>query len=319
MGVGLALVRHQDNVEFLGLVLVGIGALVGMGAIAWHCYQHHRSKTLRTLGHLLEEVDRHNSIIQALNVMQNLESAKASKSQSPPRPDIIQALRATHESLVSGLATDKILRQHHIAVTIYPMLALSWVHWLVILSALISIFGASFYIRDTLVGKTKPNRITWSMWATAPLIGTAAAVASGADFWAIVRVFLAGFMPLLIFLASFINRRSYWRLNKFDLGCGALSVAALIVWAAADSPRSAILLAAAGDGFAAIPTFTKAWKFPETETGAMFIGSFLSSVLVMPSIPQWNIENAAFTIYLCCASGLLLFAIYRKHLGFDRL
>ena len=194
------------------------------------------------------------------------------------------------------------------------MFELSWVHWLVVLSALISIIGASFYIRDTLAGKTKPNRVTWSLWATAPLIGATAAVASGADLWAVVRVFLAGFMPLLVVFASFINRQSYWRLNTFDVSCGALSIAALVVWAAADSPRSAILLAAAGDGFAAIPTLTKAWRFPETETGAMFIGSFLSSVLVMPSIPEWNIENAAFTVYLCCASSLTLVAVYRKRL-----
>ena len=196
------------------------------------------------------------------------------------------------------------------------MLGLPWVHWLVLLSALISIFGAFFYIRDTLTGKTKPNRVTWSLWAAAPLIGAAAAITSGADVWAIVRVFLAGFMPLLVFLASFANRQSYWRLNKFDLGCGALSVAALIVWAVADSPRSAIVLAAAADGFAAIPTLTKAWRFPETETGAMFLGSFLSSVLVMPSIPVWNIENAAFTVYLASASAAMMFVIYRKQLGF---
>jgi hypothetical protein len=196
------------------------------------------------------------------------------------------------------------------------MLQLSWVHWLVVLSALISITGAWVYIRDTLAGRTQPNRVTWSLWATAPLIGAAAALGSGADVWAVVRVFLAGFMPLLIFLASFVNQHSYWRLNKFDVGCGAMSVAALIVWAAADSPQLAILLAAAGDGFAAIPTLTKAWRFPETETGAMFIGSFLSSILVLPSIPEWNIENAAFTIYLCCASSLMLLAVYRKRLGF---
>jgi len=198
------------------------------------------------------------------------------------------------------------------------MLKLSWVHWLVILSALISMFGASFYIRDTLAGKTKPNRVTWFMWGTAPLIGTAAAIASGADGWAVVRVFLAGFMPLVIFLASFVNPNSYWRLEKFDLGCGALSIAALIIWAAADSPRSAIVLAAAGDGFAAIPTLTKAWRYPETETGAMFIGSFLSSILAMPSIPEWTIENAAFTLYLASASALMLVAVYRKRLGFRR-
>ena len=157
------------------------------------------------------------------------------------------------------------------------------------------------------------------MWAIAPLISTAAAVCfveGGGQLLGHGEGLFGGLYASANFLASFVNRRSYWQLNRFDLSCGALSVAALVVWVAApDSPRSAILLAAAGDGFAAIPTFTKAWRFPETETGAMFIGSFLSSVLVLPSIPEWNIENAAFTLYLCCTSGLLVVAIYRKRLG----
>jgi hypothetical protein len=198
------------------------------------------------------------------------------------------------------------------------MFGLAPSHWLVILSALISVAGGYAYIRDTLQGRTKPNRVTWSMWALAPLIGTAAALASGAELWALVRVFLAGFVPLLIFLASFANSQSFWRLNRFDLACGAMSLAALIVWGGANSPELAILFAAAGDGFAAIPTLSKAWRFPETETGQMYVASLLSSVLVMPSITEWNIENAAFPVYLALASSLMLFAVYRKRLGWMR-
>ncbi|WP_346292150.1 hypothetical protein [Sphaerothrix gracilis] len=197
------------------------------------------------------------------------------------------------------------------------MLSISWVHWLVVLSAFISIAGASAYIRDTLLGKTKPNRVSWSLWAIAPLIGTAAAVTAGADLWAIVRVFLAGLIPLLILLASFVNARSYWRLNPFDLSCGALSLAALMVWGLADSPRLAILLAATGDGFAALPTLHKAWKFPETESASVYIASFVSSLLVMPSIPVWNIENAAFPVYLLAISALMLTALYHRRLGWQ--
>ena len=48
------------------------------------------------------------------------------------------------------------------------MLGLPFIHWLVVLSVL-STAGASVYIRDTLVGKTKPNRVSWSMWALSPL------------------------------------------------------------------------------------------------------------------------------------------------------
>lgn len=92
------------------------------------------------------------------------------------------------------------------------MLHLSGAHWLVVLSALINVAGAYAYIRDTISGKTKPNRVSWSMWALAPLIGTGAAWASNADVWATFRIFLAGFIPLLVFLASFTNQQSYWRL-----------------------------------------------------------------------------------------------------------
>ena len=194
------------------------------------------------------------------------------------------------------------------------MLKISFIHWLVIISAFISIGGAYAYIKDTLAGKTKPNRVSWSMWALAPLIGTAAAINSDADLWATARTFLAGFAPLLVFLASFLNKQSYWKLTAFDFLCCLFSILALIVWGTIDSPRSAILLAAIGDGFALLPTLSKAWKYPETETGITYIASLISVLLVIPSIPVWNIENSAFQIYLLIANTSLVFAIYRKRI-----
>lgn len=154
------------------------------------------------------------------------------------------------------------------------------------------------------------------MWALAPLVGTAAAISAHADLWTTVRVFLAGFLPLLVFIVSFFSRQSYWKLTRFDFLCGACAVLALIVWGIVDSPRSAILLAAIGDGFASLPTIRKAWKYPETETGLTYWASFISVLLIIPSIPQWNIENSAFQVYLLAANTLLLLAVYRKRLGF---
>lgn len=189
---------------------------------------------------------------------------------------------------------------------------MEFVHWLVVLSAVISVVGSAAYIKDTLAGKTKPNRVSWSMWAVAPLIGTAAAISANADFWATVRVFLAGFLPLIVFLASFLNKKSYWKLTFFDAACGVLSFVAIVFWLGANSPVTAILLTAIADGFAALPTLKKAWRFPETETGITYIASFVSVILVIPSIPVWDIENSAFQIYLLIANTILLFAVYRK-------
>lgn len=193
---------------------------------------------------------------------------------------------------------------------------LPFTHWLVILSAIISVAGSCAYIRDTISGKTKPNRVSWSMWAFAPLVGTCAAFSVHADFWATIRVFLAGFLPLLVFFATFLNPKSYWKLTVFDYLCGSFSLLAIIVWACVDSARMAILLLALGDGLASIPTIRKAWRYPATETGITYIASFLSVVLVLPSIPVWNIENAAFQIQLLITNILLLFCVYQHFFGF---
>jgi len=61
--------------------------------------------------------------------------------------------------------------------------------------------------------------------------------ASDADFGQ--REFSGGLFPL--FLASFVNPQSYWKLTSFDLMCGSLSLIALFVGGAVDSPRIAIL------------------------------------------------------------------------------
>jgi len=194
------------------------------------------------------------------------------------------------------------------------MLHIQFNHWLVILSILIGFAGSYAYIRDTLKGKTKPNRVSWFIWALAPILGTFAAMSSGADIWATVRVFLAGFLPLLIFLASFLNKNSYWKLQTFDYMFGIVALVGIALWVFADSPRSAILFLALADGFALFPTLIKAWKEPETETGFTYIAALIGVLMIIPSIPVWNIENSAFQIYLIIANTLLIFSIYRKHI-----
>ncbi len=193
-------------------------------------------------------------------------------------------------------------------------IGITFVHWLVIVSIIISLVGSISYIRDTIKGITKPNRVSWSMWAIAPLIGTAAALSAKADPWATTRIFLAGFMPLIIFIASFFNKQSYWKISAFDITCGAFSLGALIVWLFVHQPVYAILLAAIGDGFAALPTIRKAWLYPETESGLVFAMSLLAVLLVLPSITVWNVQNTAFQLYLIAVNTVLLFAIYRKRI-----
>ena len=178
-----------------------------------------------------------------------------------------------------------------------------------------SLAASAAYVRDTLAGRSKPNRVSFFMWSLGPLIGTGAALSAHADVWATARIFFSGLVPCIILIASFINPKSYLKLTTFDLLCGATSLIALIVWLIIDVPRIAILLAAIADGFATLPTVRKAWQFPETETGLIYIAGFIGTLLVIPSIPRWDIENSAFQIYLIIANVLLIIACYRKRMG----
>lgn len=191
---------------------------------------------------------------------------------------------------------------------------LAWQHWLVLLSVGISFTGAFAYIRDMFRGVSKPNLVTWGLWGFAPLIATGAALSAHADGWATVRIFMSGFGPLLVFLFGLFVSQSYWKLSKFDYSCGLLSLIALGAWLVADEPVLAILLAAVADLFATVPTIIKAWRFPETETlYTYFVGLFTASIII-PAIPVWNIENAAFQVYLLIANIALFALVLRGHL-----
>lgn len=192
-------------------------------------------------------------------------------------------------------------------------LGISFAHWLVVVSAILALSGTFAYIRDIFKGKTKPNLVTWGLWAFAPFIATGAALSVHADGWTTARTFVAGFGPLLIFITGIFISKSYWKLSKFDYACGFLSLVAIGAWLLANSPILAILLAAIADLLATLPTIVKAWKYPETETVyTYFIGIFTASIII-PAIPVWNVENSAFLIYLLVANTTLFIIVMRGY------
>ena len=67
--------------------------------------------------------------------------------------------------------------------------------FLVVVSGLLMVWGGYGYLRDTLAGRTKPNRVSWSLWALAPLISLGAAFDADADVWASIRVLIGGVVP----------------------------------------------------------------------------------------------------------------------------
>lgn len=163
----------------------------------------------------------------------------------------------------------------------------------VILGAAFSLLGIESYIADTLKGKIKPNKVSWFIWALAPLIAFAAELKQGVGLQALMT-FMVGFGPLLIFISSFLNKKAYWEIRKLDLTCGSLAIFGLILWQITRVGNLAILFCLLADGLASIPTAIKAYQFPETENSTEFLLSGVNAGITILTIKIWNFEHFAF-------------------------
>jgi len=179
------------------------------------------------------------------------------------------------------------------------------------LTILISLFGGFFYIRDTLRGVTRPNRVTWLLWAVIPAIAVVIQIRSGVGL-SVIPVIMSGATPFLVFLASFANKNAFWKITQLDIVCGVLSVIAIILWLGVRQPILALIFAILADFLAGVPTVVKAWKFPETETGTVFVLSLFNAIIGFLVLKEWTFTFYSFGIYLFTMNASLIFCIYRR-------
>lgn len=177
----------------------------------------------------------------------------------------------------------------------------------------ISIYGGATYLINTLKGKTKPNKITWFIWALAPLIAFSAEIKQGVGLQSLLT-FIFGFNPLLIFLASFVNKNTQWKIGKLDIFCGILALFGLIAWQITKVGNVAILFSILADGLGGIPTVIKAYKAPETENYKVFLCAFINSAITLMTIKTWNFAHWAFPVYVLFMSSTI-FTLVRFKLG----
>lgn len=183
----------------------------------------------------------------------------------------------------------------------------------ILIGAALSLYGGASYVLSTLQGKTKPNRVTWLLWATVPTIAFIAQLSEGVK-WQALLTFVAGFNPLMIFIASFVNRKAYWKISGLDIACGIISALAVVLWALSGKGSVAIVLSIIADAVAGIPTLMKAYKFPETENYKVFMFGAINATITLLTIKHWKIANYAFALYILLIC-IVLVALIRFRLG----
>lgn len=183
----------------------------------------------------------------------------------------------------------------------------------IIIGTLIGAAGSVAYLIDTVKGKVRPNRVSFLLWSIAPLIAFFAQIKQGVGLEALMT-FSTGFLPLTVFAASFANKQAEWKLTRFDLLCGILSLAGLALWLITKVGNVAIFFSIVADALAAIPTLVKAYNYPDTELAWPWIATVFGVILTLLTLSTLTFANSGFILYILVVN-LMIFALVQFRLG----
>ncbi len=120
--------------------------------------------------------------------------------------------------------------------------------------------------------------------------------------------------PLMVLLASFVNKQSVWRITKRDYVCGAISLSGLLLWLFLRSAPLAIFIAIAAELFGFFPTLIKSWQHPESESYASALAAVTNAGITLLTITVWDVKHAAFSLYIFTAM-MLMTVLVKYRLG----
>ena len=98
--------------------------------------------------------------------------------------------------------------------------------WFTVFSIAIRLIGGAQYAWGVVVGKARPNPITWFLWGLTPLIAFFAQLQNGLNAQALVLLALAT-SPLVISALTVIKYGVREHFTGFSVTCGVLALSGM--------------------------------------------------------------------------------------------
>lgn len=163
----------------------------------------------------------------------------------------------------------------------------------VYLAAALSVVGAFSYVRSTLVGTTRPNRVTWSLWAVEGVLAFGVELQQHVGLASLTTLML-GLVPCVVVAASFRSPHGVWKIGVFDAVCAVIAIMGLIFWGFINQPTVALVSFVIADQVAALPTVRKSWLAPDTESSRVFFLGFANCALTLCTLKTLTTAGVLF-------------------------
>lgn len=162
------------------------------------------------------------------------------------------------------------------------------------LSGIFMAVSAVPYVRDIFREKTKPERMSWFLWAILSIVAFFLQLSEGASY----SLFLTGTQMIVlsfIFLLSIKN--GYGGFLKRDM-MGLVGVGiSLLVWYLTGKAGTAIVIVVIIDGIGGVLTILKSYESPSTETMSSYLLSSIAGFLACIAVGYFSMALLAVPFY----------------------
>lgn len=176
-----------------------------------------------------------------------------------------------------------------------------------LLTALICIISFIPYAKDTLQGKTKPERASWFIWTALGCIAFFSQLAKGAT----ESLWLPGiqtFGDLIVFLLAI--KFGVGGFTKRDITALCIAGCGLLLWYLTKEAAIALYIVIGIDAVGSVLTIIKSYEDPWSETLISWVLFSLSGLIAAITVGQWDVILLSYPVYIFLTNLAVIVAIY---------
>lgn len=166
------------------------------------------------------------------------------------------------------------------------------------------------YVGSILSGSTKPNRVSWWIWALVGGLILSTYISGGGE--AGIGIAVGAFIGQIL-VAVLSVRFGTGGASLLDRLCLLGAVAAGAVWYATSSPFLPHAMVVVIDGCALLPTFVKSLRDPDSENMTAWLFWTAGAAVTLLNVRVWSAENTLYPLYLAVSNSLVFLTTLRRY------
>jgi chromate transport protein ChrA len=176
-----------------------------------------------------------------------------------------------------------------------------------VLAIVIALIGYIPYIRNCILGKTKPHIISWFTWSLVSYLAFGIQLFNEGGVGSFVNLVM-GIICTIIFILGLKNGTK--DIRKIDVVAFVLALIAIVLWLIAKQPLLSIILVVFIDLMSFLPTILKGWREPHTKTAVTFLLSGIKNGMSIYALESFSLINVLYPTYSALTNVLFVVMLF---------